>query len=74
VSRLPEWAQLIASCLPLTRGVQAAREVGSGAALAQVSGLLAGELAVGLIYALVGYALFAWLEHQARRGGLQEAY
>lgn len=74
VSRLPEWVQLISSCLPLTRGVQAAREVVSGADLSQVSALLAGELAIGLIYALVGYALFAWLEHQARRGGLQEAY
>jgi ABC-2 type transport system permease protein len=74
VNRLPEWVQLISSCLPLTRGVQAAREVVSGASLSQVSGLLGGELAVGFIYALIGYALFAWLEHQARRGGLQEAY
>jgi len=74
VSRLPEWAQLISTGLPLTRGVQAAREVVSGAGLAQVSGLLAGELAVGLVYALVGYSMFRWLEHQARRGGLQEAY
>jgi ABC-2 type transport system permease protein len=74
VSRLPEWAQVISTALPLTRGVQAAREVVSGAELSQVSGLLAGELAVGLIYALIGYAMFRWLEHQARRGGLQEAY
>ena len=74
VSRLPEWAQLISSGLPLTRGVQAAREAVSGAGLAQVSGLLAGELAIGLVYALAGYALFRWLEHAARRGGLQEAY
>jgi hypothetical protein len=54
--------------------VQAAREVVSGAGLSQVSGLLAGELAIGLLYALIGYALFRGLEHQARRGGLQEAY
>jgi len=74
VSRLPEWAQVISTVLPLTRGVQAAREVVSGAGLSQVSGLLAGELAVGLVYALIGYAMFRWLEHQARRGGLQEAY
>lgn len=74
VSRLPEWAQVISTALPLTRGVQAAREVVSGAELSQVSGLLAGELTVGLIYALIGYAMFRWLEHQARRGGLQEAY
>ena len=74
VSRLPEWMQLISSGLPLTRGVQAAREAVAGASLGQVSGLLAGELGIGLIYAVIGYALFRWLEQQARRGGLQEAY
>jgi ABC-2 type transport system permease protein len=74
VSRLPEWAQVVSTVLPLTRGVQAAREVVSGADLSQVSGLLAGELGIGLAYALTGYAMFRWLEHQARRGGLQEAY
>src|SRR6266853_2032721 len=42
VSRLPEWAQVISTALPLTRGVQAAREVVSGAELSQVAGLLAG--------------------------------
>ncbi len=74
VDRLPQWAQAISFCLPLTRGVQAAREVVAGAGLVQVSGLLAGELVVGLVYAVIGYALFRWLENQARRGGLQEAY
>jgi hypothetical protein len=65
---------VISTALPLTRGVEAAREVVSGASLAKVSGLIAGELAIGLAYALIGYAMFRWLEHQARRGGLQEAY
>lgn len=74
VSSLPVWAQVISFCLPLTRGVQAAREVVTGANSAQIAGLLAGELAVGLIYAGIGYVLFRWLENQSRRGGLQEAY
>jgi ABC-2 type transport system permease protein len=74
VSRLPEWAQVISYCLPLTRGVQAARDVVAGADLGQISGLLAGELFVGLVYAAAGYALFRWLENQARRGGMQEAF
>jgi len=74
VARLPEVMQLIAYSLPLTRGVEAAREAAAGAPIGQVSGLLAGELAVGLVYAILGYMLFRWLESQARRGGLQEAY
>ncbi len=40
----------------------------------QGAGLLAGELAVGLVYAAIGCTLFIWLENRARRGGLQEAY
>ena len=74
VSSLPAWAQVISFCLPLTRGVQAARDVVAGVGTTQIVGLLAGELTVGLIYAGIGYALFRWLENQSRRGGLQEAY
>ena len=74
VDRLPGWARLISEALPLTRGVQAARDAVAGGGPHQVAGLLAGELAVGLVYAVIGYALFVWLENEARRGGLQEAY
>jgi ABC-2 type transport system permease protein len=74
VDRLPPALQVVAYSLPLTRGVEAAREAAAGASLVHVSGLLAGELAVGAVYAALGFALFRWLENQARRGGLQEAY
>jgi ABC-2 type transport system permease protein len=74
VSRLPGAVQLISYSLPLTRGVEAAREAASGASFGQVAGLLGGELLVGVLWALGGYVLFRALESWARRGGLQEAY
>jgi len=74
VSRLPGAVQVLSFALPLTRGVQAARDAAAGASLGQVGGLLAGELLVGLSWALAGYLLFRLLENWARRGGLQEAY
>lgn len=74
VGRLPAVMQVIAYSLPLTRGVEAARGAAAGASLWQVSGLLAGELLIGVVYAVLGYALFRWLENLARHGGLQEAY
>lgn len=74
VDRLPAALQVVSYSLPLTRGVEAAREAAAGASLANVSGLLAGELLVGVVYAAIGYALFRLLENQARHGGLQEAY
>jgi ABC-2 type transport system permease protein len=74
VSRLPAAIQLISYSLPLTRGVQAAREAAAGASFDQVARLLGGELVVGVLWALGGYVLFRALEGWARRGGLQEAY
>ena len=74
VSRLPALLQVVSYALPLTRGVQAAREAAAGASLSQVSGLLGGELLVGAMWAFGGYLLFRALEGWARRGGLQEAY
>jgi ABC-2 type transport system permease protein len=74
VSRLPEVIQLLSYGLPLTRGVEAAREAAAGASFSHVGGLLAGEVVVGVLYALAGYVLFRLLEGYARRGGLQEAY
>ena len=74
VSRLPAAVQLVSYSLPLTRGVQAAREAAAGASFDQVWGLLAGELLVGVLWALGGFVLFRLLENWARRGGLQEAY
>lgn len=74
VARLPLVLQAVAYALPLTRGVEAARQAVRGADIGQVGGLLAGELLVGAIYAGLGYTLFRVLEGWARRGGLQEAY
>jgi ABC-2 type transport system permease protein len=56
------------------RGIQAARLLIAGAPLAQAAPLLAGELAVGLAYALAGFAMFSWFEFQARRRGSLEAF
>ena len=74
VDRMPATLQVVAYALPLTRGVEAARHAVAGVSLGDVAGLLAGEMAVGLAYAFLGYVLFRLLEGYARRGGLQEAY
>jgi ABC-2 type transport system permease protein len=60
--------------MPLTRGIQAARLLVRGALLAEVWPLLVGELTVGLVYALIGFALFSRFETQARRRGSLEAF
>jgi ABC-2 type transport system permease protein len=74
VSVLPNWMQAISFCLPLTRGIAAARLIIRGASLSEVAPLLIGEVVVGAIYALLGYALFRWFELQAKRRGTLEAF
>ncbi|MCL4394019.1 MAG: ABC transporter permease, partial [Chloroflexi bacterium] len=74
LERLPDWMQAVSTVLPLTRGIQAARLFVDGAPFGEVWPLIAGELAVGAIYALAGFSIFQWFESQARRRGTLEAF
>lgn len=74
LANLPAWMQVVSAGLPLTRGIAAARLLVRGGTLAEVTPLLAGELAVGFIFALLGYLLFSWFETQAKRRGTLEAF
>lgn len=67
LDRLPHWMAATASYLPLTHGIEAARELAAGAPLGAVAGLLGRELAVALGYAVVGLALLAVFEYESRR-------
>ncbi len=74
VSSLPQWMQYISWCLPLTRGIAAARLIVAGAPLAEVSGLLVGEFLIGVVYLVAGYSLFRVFERQAKQRGTLEAF
>jgi ABC-2 type transport system permease protein len=67
LDELPGWMEAIGRALPLTHGIEAAREVAAGAPLSEVSGLLWTEAAIGTVYALVAYALFRYFEVDGRR-------
>jgi ABC-2 type transport system permease protein len=64
---LPGWLAAIGKCLPLTHGIEAAREVTAGAPLSAVSGLLWTEAAIGAAYAALAYGLFRFFEADGRR-------
>jgi ABC-2 type transport system permease protein len=64
---LPGWMQDIARVMPLTHGILAAREVADGATLADVSGLVWREAAIGAFYAALAYALLRFFEADSRR-------
>jgi ABC-2 type transport system permease protein len=58
--------------LPVTHGLEAARQIADGARLGDVRGLLLAELGIGAVYATIGYALLRYLEHESRRLGTLE--
>jgi ABC-2 type transport system permease protein len=64
----------ISRCLPLTHGIEAAREIAAGAPLADVSGLLAIEVGIGIVYATAAYTLFRVFEAEGRRRASLETY
>ena len=69
---LPDWLSTLAQGLPVTHGVEAAREIVAGASLVDVAPTLGAELLVGLAYACVGLFLVRLFETEARRGASLE--
>jgi ABC-2 type transport system permease protein len=71
---LPGWLGAIGRCLPLTHGIEAAREVAAGAPLGDVTGLVLTEVLIGLAYASAAYVLFRFFEAEGRRRGSLETF
>jgi ABC-2 type transport system permease protein len=67
VEELPGWMQVISNALPFTHGLAAIRQAADGAGLSQVGGLIAIEVLIGIVYALLAFGLFSFLERSARR-------
>jgi ABC-2 type transport system permease protein len=66
-SQLPAGLSHISAVLPLSRSITAGRMVVSGGPLD--FGLLAADLGVGLVWAVLGYAFLAFLVRGSRRAG-----
>jgi ABC-2 type transport system permease protein len=72
IEKLPLFIQKISYSLPLTRGIFSARAVISGSQFSELLPVLSVELAIGLIYVIIGYFLFSAFEHQAKKRGTLE--
>lgn len=67
LDRLPDWLQAIGSGLPLTHGIEAARDLVAGQTLAETGTPLLLELVIGLAYAGAGILLLRLFEFESRR-------
>lgn len=67
VESLPGWMQAIGRILPLTHGIDAARQIAEGAPFGEVSGLVLTEAGIGVCYAALAYGLLRYFEIDGRR-------
>jgi ABC-2 type transport system permease protein len=74
VEELPGWLEAIGRGVPLTHGIEAARDVAGGATLGEVSGLVWTELGIALAYTAGAFALFRFFELSGRRSAALETY
>jgi ABC-2 type transport system permease protein len=65
--RLPGWLHAIGSGLPLTHGIDAARDLVAGQTLAESGRPLLLELTIGLAYLVAGVLLLRLFEFESRR-------
>jgi ABC-2 type transport system permease protein len=70
---LPGWMEAVSRALPLTHGIEAAREIAAGASLSDVSTLVWTEAAIGAVYAAIAYGLFRFFEEEGRRRATLES-
>jgi ABC-2 type transport system permease protein len=71
---VPGWLEAVGRVVPLTHGIEAAREVVGGASLADVDWLLAREATIGLVYGLLAYAALRLFEAEGRRRASFETF
>ncbi len=64
---LPRWMGVLAEGMPFTHGIAAARRLAAGEHLGSVAGLVGTEALLGVVYAVLGFALIRALERQSRR-------
>jgi ABC-2 type transport system permease protein len=74
LQRLPGWLQATSTYLPLTHGIQAAREFLTGANIHQAGHLLLAELGVGVVYTLIGIVALKLFEFESRRTASLETF
>jgi ABC-2 type transport system permease protein len=71
---LPDWLQKISSAIPLTHGIEAAREIANGASISAAGDLLLKEALIGGIYLFAGLLMLRLFEYESRRSASLETF
>jgi ABC-2 type transport system permease protein len=71
---LPAWMSSVAPWLPLTHGIDAARQLADGATFGSVGGDLAREAGIGVLYLAIGMVMLSYFEWESRRRATLEVF
>jgi ABC-2 type transport system permease protein len=74
LNRMPVWLQPIGSAMPLTRSIEASRALYAGAPFSEISGMLMGEIGLGIVLMLIGTLLFNVMTRVAIKQGVLEMF
>ena len=74
LDRLPGWIQALSSVIPVTHGIEAAREVAAGGTIGSIADLLLTEAGIGVAYVVVGLAMLRFFEYDGRRSATLETF
>jgi ABC-2 type transport system permease protein len=67
LSALPGWMAGVGRALPLTHGIEASRALIDGAGWSDIGSLVVDEVAIGVVYLLVGLVMLRAFEVESRR-------
>jgi ABC-type multidrug transport system permease subunit len=74
IDELPRWMQAVGNGMPLTHGIEAARDVADGRSLGDVGGLVLWEAAIGAFWSVAAFLLFRVFEAEGRRRASLETF
>lgn len=74
LDRLPGWIQALSSVIPVTHGIEAAREVAAGGTVRSIADLLLTEAGIGVVYVVVGLTMLRFFEYDGRRSATLETF
>lgn len=71
---MPSWLLPISRAMPLTRSIEASRALYSGVPFSHISGMLLGEIGLGVVLMIIGTFLFGAMARIAIKQGVLELF
>lgn len=72
--KLPAYLHMLSELIPITRSIEASRIIAAKGDLSAALQLMGTDFVIGIVYMLIGFALYGYFEYKARVHATLEAY